>query len=85
MKLKKLLLIAVPVLLSACASKIDLSDNNSYGLQCSDNATSAPDWATCQSNANRVCSPLQATNIQQHAPTGSGSVGDAYYISFKCQ
>lgn len=85
MKLKKLLLIAIPVILSACASKIDLSDHNSYGLKCSDSATTAPDWNTCKTNADRVCSPLKATNIQQHMPTGSGSVGDAYYISFKCQ
>lgn len=85
MKLKKLLLIAIPVILSACASKIDLSDHNSYGLKCSDSATTAPDWASCQANADKICSPLKATNIQQHAPTGSGSVDDAYFISFKCQ
>ncbi|WP_432784908.1 hypothetical protein AAEX37_01837 [Oligella sp. MSHR50489EDL] len=85
MNLKKLLLIAIPVILSACASKIDLSDNNAYALQCSDSASTAPDWATCRTNAERVCSPLKATDIQQHNPTGSGSVGDAYYISFKCQ
>ncbi|NLJ50536.1 MAG: hypothetical protein GX342_00105 [Alcaligenaceae bacterium] len=85
MKLKKLLLLAIPVILSACASKIDLSDHNSYGLKCSDNPTTAPNWEVCQTNADRVCSPLKAVNIQQHAPTGSGSVDDAYFITFKCQ
>ena len=84
MNLKKLLLIAIPVILSACATSIDLSDHNSYGLKCSDSATTTPDWATCQSNADRVCSPLKATNIKQHAPIGSGTVDDAYFISFKC-
>ncbi|NLP31720.1 Uncharacterised protein [Oligella ureolytica] len=85
MKLKKLLLLTVPVILSACASKIDVSSHNSYGLKCSDSASTSPDWAVCQSNADRVCAPLKATDIRQHTPTGSGSADDSYFISFSCQ
>lgn len=85
MKLKKLLLLTVPVIFSACASKIDVSSHNSYGLKCSDSASASPDWAACQSNADRVCAPLKATDIRQHTPTGSGSVDDSYFISFSCQ
>lgn len=85
MKLKHLLLIAIPVVLSACASKIDLSDNNSYGLKCSAGPNATPDWPLCQANADRVCAPLKAGSIVQHNPTGSGSADDAYFISFKCE
>ena len=85
MKLKNLLLLAIPVILSACASKIDVSSHISYGLICSDGASSAPNWEACQSYADRVCSPLKALNLQQHAPTGSGSADDSYFITFSCQ
>ena len=85
MKFKKLLLIAIPLLMSACASKIDISNHNSYGLKCSNSASTSPDWAACQTSADRVCSPLKAVNIQQHAPTGSGSADDSYFITFSCQ
>ncbi len=85
MKLKKLLLLAVPVILSACASKIDVNSHNSYGLKCSDGASSAPNWKACQSNADKVCSPLKALSLRQHAPTGSGSADDSYFITFSCQ
>lgn len=85
MKLKKLLLLAIPVILSACASKIDLSDHSAYGLKCSDSVSTSPDWNACQNNADKVCSPLKASNIKQHAPTGSGASDDAYFITFSCR
>lgn len=84
MRIKNTLWLILPLVLSACASKFDLSNSNHYGLRCSADANSAPDWQACHDNAQRVCAPLSAVHITQHAPTGSGSPDDAYFINFSC-
>ncbi|NOL50319.1 hypothetical protein [Pelistega europaea] len=85
--MKKLIIISFTALLTACASSgsIDLSNRNSYGLKCSANASSAPNWEGCMATAQQMCSPLQVANVQQLSPTGSGAADDSYFMTFSCQ
>lgn len=84
--MKKLIIISLTALLTACASgSIDLSNRNSYGLKCSANAESAPNWDGCMATAQQMCNPLHVANVQQLSPTGSGSADDSYFMTFSCQ
>lgn len=85
--MKKLIIISLTALLAACSStgKIDLSSRNSYGLKCSPNANSAPNWEGCMGTAEQMCAPQKVANVQQLSPTGSGSPDDSYFMTFSCQ
>lgn len=86
--MKKFIIISLSVLLTACAlggGSIDLSNRNSYGLKCSANATSAPNWEGCMATAQQMCTPAHVVNVQQLSPTGSGSSDDSYFMTFSCQ
>ncbi|WP_051532408.1 hypothetical protein [Brackiella oedipodis] len=84
--MKKFIWCALALVLAGCASNstIDLSNTNNFGLKCSKDAATAPDWNQCIENANKTCGAQKAVNIQQHEPTGSGSANDGYFVSFQC-
>lgn len=87
--MKKLIIIPLTALVTACSvvggGSIDLSNRNSYGLKCSANAESAPNWDGCMATAQQMCNPMHVTNVQQLSPTGSGSADDSYFMTFSCQ
>lgn len=84
--MKKLITILLITLLAGCAlGRIDLSNHNSYGLKCSANAHSNPNWEGCMATAQQMCSPLQVVNARQLPPTGSGAADDSYFMTFSCQ
>ncbi|MDY3330528.1 MAG: hypothetical protein SOX43_01055 [Pelistega sp.] len=85
--MKKLIIISLTALLAACASssKIDLSSRNNYGLKCSPNANSAPNWEGCMATAEQMCAPQKVAAVQQLSPTGSGAPDDSYFMTFSCQ
>ncbi|NEN76347.1 hypothetical protein F9B74_08455 [Pelistega sp. NLN82] len=84
--MKKLIIISLAALLAACTTtgNIDLSNRNSFGLKCSHNANSEPNWEGCMATAQQLCAPQQVGNIQQLPPVGSGAPDDSYFMTFSC-
>lgn len=83
--MKKLIVISLAALLTACVTTgVDLSNRNSYGLKCSPNATTQPNWAGCLETAKQMCAPQNVSHVQQLPPLGSGSPEDAYFMAFSC-
>ncbi|MFV9473215.1 hypothetical protein ACM5Q9_02160 [Advenella sp. RU8] len=83
--MKKILLAIFPLVLAGCASSgIDIVDRNNFGVKCSENATTPPNWQMCMKSAQATCGSQAVVNASQHAPTGSGNTDDAYFMTFQC-
>lgn len=83
--MKSLFALAGLLLLSACTQHLlAVEDNNQFGLQCSPNAHTAPNWVDCQARAQQICHPLKAQQFKQLPPMQSGSPDDSYFLSFAC-
>ena len=84
--MKKLLMLLVPVVLAGCASSgLDVVDRGNYGVKCSPNANTPPNWEMCMQTAQKTCGYQKPVNVSQHNPTGTGTAEDTYFMNFQCQ
>lgn len=85
--MKKIIVLSLTLFLTACATSgnIDITNRNNYGLKCSQNAKSTPNWEVCMESAKQICGVQQVANVQQLSPTGSGDPNDSYFMTFSCQ
>lgn len=84
--MKKIIFPLAALILAGCSTEkpIDISSSNSFGLKCSNDASTSPDWNHCMENAKQTCGARQVINAVQHDPTGSGAADDGYFLSFQC-
>ena len=84
--MKKIIVLSLTLFLTACApsGNIDITDRNHYGLKCTQNAKSNPNWEICMESAKQICGVQQVANVKQLSPTGSGDPNDSYFMTFSC-